>query len=247
MARLAEDAAIMDKLSGGRLELGVPVGSAAVSERDGLSAVLEARSPGLAARLWCTAAREADARAVGAAGNALLLACSAKPGPRAVGEVQLPLVQAYCGHFRPGAHPAPRVAALRTITPFTSPADPRRAMAIGTRHWARRILPDIRWLKRPLDDMPEQHDIYTGVPDAIVTALQRDKALAHATDLLVQLQPATLDFASAVRALATMAMEIAPALGWRAGMHTGAEQDVSSLRNLRPHAQPQAAQRAVAF
>ena len=67
-------------------------------------------------------------------------------------------------------------------------------------------------------DLPEAlrrfHSFY-GHPDEIIAALQQEKVLPVATDLITQFNPAVPDHDAAVRALELIATEIAPALGWQ--------------------------------
>jgi alkanesulfonate monooxygenase SsuD/methylene tetrahydromethanopterin reductase-like flavin-dependent oxidoreductase (luciferase family) len=66
------------------------------------------------------------------------------------------------------------------------------------------------------------HSFY-GHPDEIVAALQKEKVLPVATDLITQFNPAVLDHDVAVRALELIATEIAPALGWQPERRVHAE------------------------
>jgi hypothetical protein len=58
------------------------------------------------------------------------------------------------------------------------------------------------------------HSFY-GHPDEVITALQQEKVLPVATDLITQFNPAVPDHDAAIRALELIATEVAPALGWK--------------------------------
>jgi hypothetical protein len=58
------------------------------------------------------------------------------------------------------------------------------------------------------------HSFY-GHPDEIIAALQQEKVLPVATDLITQFNPAILDHDAAIRGLELIATEVAPALGWK--------------------------------
>jgi hypothetical protein len=146
-----------------------------------------------------------------------MLSRSAPLSDMPVGDVQLPLIEAYLDSFAPLVRPTPRIATTRTIYPSTSRNDWVHAMEMGTRDWARRKLRDHIWTTMPFDEVLARHDIHVGLPEDIVRALRRDRTLALSTDLLVQMQPGTPDFASTALALTTIATEIAPAMGWRPG------------------------------
>jgi alkanesulfonate monooxygenase SsuD/methylene tetrahydromethanopterin reductase-like flavin-dependent oxidoreductase (luciferase family) len=57
------------------------------------------------------------------------------------------------------------------------------------------------------------HSFY-GHPDEIIEALQAERVLPVATDLITQFNPAIPNHDAAVRALELIATEVAPALGW---------------------------------
>ena len=68
-----------------------------------------------------------------------------------------------------------------------------------------------------LDDegyLRKLHAFY-GHPDEIAEDLDRELVLPVATDLLAQFNPGLPTQAAALRALELLAMEVAPAIGWR--------------------------------
>ena len=65
------------------------------------------------------------------------------------------------------------------------------------------------------------HSFY-GHPDEVIEALQQEKVLPIATDLITQFNPAVPDHDAAIRALELIATEVAPALGWKPSTDPGA-------------------------
>ncbi|MET7991994.1 hypothetical protein ABZU76_13875 [Amycolatopsis sp. NPDC005232] len=66
-----------------------------------------------------------------------------------------------------------------------------------------------------LEESLRRFHAFYGHPDEIVAAFERERVLPVATDLSTQFNPAIPDHDTAVRALETIATEIAPALGWQ--------------------------------
>ena len=64
------------------------------------------------------------------------------------------------------------------------------------------------------------HSFY-GHPDEIIEALQQEKVMPVATDLITQFNPAVPDHDAAIRALELIATEVAPALGWKPAAAVG--------------------------
>jgi alkanesulfonate monooxygenase SsuD/methylene tetrahydromethanopterin reductase-like flavin-dependent oxidoreductase (luciferase family) len=110
---------------------------------------------------------------------------------------------------------APRIGVSRTIYPTDSRAEALSVLEAGTRTWSERMLQNDAWRSLDTDDLLAYHNIHWGPAGQIAEQLAADTALAQATDILVQFQPGEPDFAQTVRALTTIALDIAPALGWQ--------------------------------
>lgn len=229
---LAETAAVVDALSGGRLELGVgksnPGGwssrafaALALDEGDrdalfsgALDRLREALTgePGLypktahlAARVWQATGSVATAASAGSAGDGLLLHRKAPAGD--TGAVQAVLVDAYLDALP--ASSTPRIAASRVVLPAR---DARDAVALLTAQLAAR--PEYYARAAGVTDVEAylvESNIAFGSPADIVDALRADAAASRSTEVLFSI-PLPFDAPEYRDALTTVAREIAPRL-----------------------------------
>jgi alkanesulfonate monooxygenase SsuD/methylene tetrahydromethanopterin reductase-like flavin-dependent oxidoreductase (luciferase family) len=246
--RLAEDAAVVDALSGGRLELGIGVGGDP-DEFEAFGRSLETRharttagvdllrrafcgellgsrgqrleppAPTLAGRLWQGVMSAASAQNVAANGLGLMLARSALENGRPTDELQLPLVAAFLQNWSGSA--APRLAVSRTIYPAADRATALAELRAGV---LRNVENLVAQGQLPAGLSLEQYcrrlNIVYGHPDEVAAALQADRILPHATDLIFQFSPALPTVDTAQRMLEQIATQIAPQLGWRPAAET---------------------------
>lgn len=171
------------------------------------------RSPGLQTRLGYGAGSLRSALRAARLGLNLVLSTihSEADGPT-LGHTQAALIRRYREEFA-AHHPdrQPRVALGRSILPIVDDED--RATFTGLKDFYDRLVtPDGRYTDTP-DGPGQASPLYAGEPREIIDRLSADPALELIDELV--LTPLTeLTLAQKKRVLATVAADVAPALGW---------------------------------
>ncbi|WP_329524933.1 LLM class flavin-dependent oxidoreductase [Streptomyces sp. NBC_01462] len=241
--RLAEDVAVVDTLSGGRVEIGVGSGysdteyaafgqdvarkreltSEKLSELRRALSDEEVRTPGFRIqpapgdftdRIWQGVFSGPGARHAAAGGSNLLLNRAAYGFDAPTDEVQRPWADAFLDAWdRPRR---PRIGLSRFVFPAKDRRTALQQIGDDVHRAALRHAEGGAFPKGlSVDEALRRFHSFYGHPDEITAALREERVLPVATDLITQFNPAVPDHDAAIRALELIATEVAPALGWK--------------------------------
>jgi alkanesulfonate monooxygenase SsuD/methylene tetrahydromethanopterin reductase-like flavin-dependent oxidoreductase (luciferase family) len=240
--RVAEDAAVLETLYPGRLELGVGTGFAsdavmatfdrAGGERrvlydralDRLIAALDGQpvnddqdrlhppAPALRERIWESPGSIPRVTEAARRGSGLLLSRIAIGG----GDRPTPEIQVPLVETYLAELPvgtAPRIGFSRTVYPSRRPEIAFRDLSTGLEAMERAT--GQVGNGRSIEETFRHHNIHHGTPEAVIESLQREPLIDEITDLICQVQPGLPSQAQTLDAIELIATVVAPALGWQ--------------------------------
>lgn len=241
--RTAEDASVVDQLSGGRLELGVAPGASpqtlaafgygGENARELFAAkfnilrgalrgdpiadsgfTLQPLSDGLDARIWQATFSSSGAARAGSAGDGLMLSRVQPGSPEiSINDAQHPIVDTYLESLQQPS--SARILTSRTLVVID---EENRESVLAT---ARPRLEELaaKTYKISAESLADEEllrltNSYFGTSEQVIEQLAADEIIARSTDVSFQVHSIDPGHELTLRSLELIATEVAPQLGW---------------------------------